>query len=81
LATATVSPSLHPSAQMKNLRPDFIITVIWALGSMACLILMGMEIIHNQKIVDRLLIGIPSGSAIIMGYWFSKDQNKGPPNG
>jgi hypothetical protein len=39
---------------------------------------MGMEIIHNQKIVDRLLIGIPGGSAIIMGYWFSKDRNPDP---
>jgi hypothetical protein len=37
-----------------------------------------MEIIHNEKIVDRLLIGIPSGSAIIMGYWFSKERR--PPS-
>jgi hypothetical protein len=63
---------------VKNLRPDLIITVVWALGSMICLVLMGMEIIHSQKIVDRLLIGIPSGSAIIMGYWFSKERR--PPS-
>lgn len=62
---------------MKNLRPDLIVTVIWALGSMAVLVLMGMEIIHNQKVVDRLLITIPAGSAIIMGYWFSKGRE--PP--
>jgi hypothetical protein len=66
---------------MKNLRPDFIITVIWAIGAMTAMLLMGMEIIHNQKLVDRMLITIPGGTAIIMGYWFSKDQNKGPPNG
>jgi hypothetical protein len=66
---------------MKNLRPDLIITVIWALGSMTILVLMGMEIIHNQNIMDRLLITIPSGSAIIMGYWFSKGGkgNEDPP--
>lgn len=66
---------------MKNLRPDLIITVIWALGAMITLILMGMEIIHNQKVVDRLLITIPAGSAIIIGYWFSKGRSNGaPPN-
>jgi hypothetical protein len=66
---------------MRNLRPDFVLTVIWALGSMIVLVLCGMEIIHNQKIVDRLLITIPSGTAIIMGYWFSKEKKNGnlPP--
>jgi hypothetical protein len=59
---------------VRNLRPDLIITVIWAIGAMLALVLCGMEIIHNQQIVDRLLIGIPSGSAIIMGYWFSKER-------
>jgi hypothetical protein len=59
---------------MRNWKPDFIITVIWAIGSMTVLVLMGMEIIHNQTIVDRLLITIPSGTAIIMGYWFSKEK-------
>jgi hypothetical protein len=63
---------------VKNLRPDLIITVIWAAGSMIILILCGMEVIHSPKIVDRLLIGIPSGSAIIMGYWFSKERK--PPS-
>jgi hypothetical protein len=65
---------------MKNLRPDLIITVIWAIGSMTALLLMGTEIIHNQKIVDRLLITIPAGSALIMGYWFSKGRG-GNSNG
>jgi hypothetical protein len=65
---------------LRNLKPDFVLTVIWALGSMIVLILMGMEVIHNQKIVDRLLITIPSGTAIIMGYWFSKEKkDKEPP--
>jgi hypothetical protein len=62
-----------------KMRPDFVITVIWAIGSMAVLVLMGMEIIHNQKIVDRMLIAIPSGSAIIFGYWFSKGKSNGKP--
>lgn len=62
---------------MKNLRPDLIVTVIWAIGSMVVLVLMGMEIIHNRNVVDRLLITIPAGSAIIMGYWFSKGRE--PP--
>jgi hypothetical protein len=69
---------------VKPFRPDFVITVIWAIGSMIILILCGMEIIHNQKIIDRLLITIPSGSAIIMGYWFSKggrsNGNGSPPS-
>jgi hypothetical protein len=64
---------------VKNLRPDFVITVIWAIGSMIVLVLTGMEIIHNQKVVDRLLITIPAGSAVIMGYWFSKGKNNGAP--
>jgi hypothetical protein len=59
---------------MKNLRPDFIITCIWAVGSMITLVLCGMEIIHNQQIIDKLLITVPAGSAIIMGYWFSKGK-------
>jgi hypothetical protein len=63
---------------VKNLRPDLIITVIWAIGSMTAMLLMGMEVIHNQKVVDRMLITIPAGSAIIMGYWFSKKD--GPPS-
>jgi|HubBroStandDraft_2_1064218.scaffolds.fasta_scaffold1161822_2 hypothetical protein len=62
---------------MKNLRPDFIITCIWAVGAMTALVLCGTEIIHNQKIVDRLLITIPGGTAIIMGYWFSKGKGNG----
>jgi hypothetical protein len=64
---------------MRNWRPDFVLTVIWAVGSMIVLVLCGMEIIHNQKIVDRLLITIPSGTAIIMGYWFSKEKKNGNP--
>jgi uncharacterized protein (DUF983 family) len=62
---------------MKNLRPDLIITVIWAIGSMITLVLMGMEVIHNTKVVDRLLITIPAVSAMIIGYWFSKGKSNG----
>jgi hypothetical protein len=58
--------------------PAFVITVIWGIGSMVALVLMGMEIIHNQQVVDKLLITIPAGSAIIIGYWFSKSG--GPPH-
>ena len=61
------------------MRPDLIITIIWAIGSMTAMLLMGMEIIHNQKLVDRMLITIPSGTAIIMGYWFSKKNGTPPP--
>jgi hypothetical protein len=64
---------------MKNLRPDLILSVIWAIGSMTALVLMGMEVIHNQKVVDRMLITIPAGSAIILGYWFSKGKSNGGP--
>jgi hypothetical protein len=64
---------------MKNLRPDLIITVIWAIGAMTTLVLMGMEIIHSQKVVDRLLITIPAVSAMIIGYWFSKGKSNGEP--
>jgi hypothetical protein len=64
---------------MRNLRPDLIVTAIWAVGAMITLVLCGTEIIHNEKIVDRLLITIPAGSAIIMGYWFSKGKHNGGP--
>jgi hypothetical protein len=65
---------------MRNLRPDFIITLVWAIGSGALLLLMGMEVIHNQKVVDRLLVTIPTTGAIIAGYWFSKGKNNGAPS-
>jgi hypothetical protein len=55
--------------------PAFIISLIWAIGSMIALVLMGMEIIHNSQVVDKLLITIPAGTAIIIGYWFSKSGN------
>jgi hypothetical protein len=62
---------------MNNLRPDLIITVIWAIGAMIVLVLMGMEIIHNQQVVDRLLLTIPSVSALIIAYWFGKNRYNG----
>ena len=59
--------------KVKNLlKPDFIITVIWAIMAMTALVLMGMEVIHSEKVVDKLLLTIPAVSAVIMGYWFSK---------
>jgi hypothetical protein len=61
------------------MRPDFIITLVWAVGAMIILVLMGMEIIHNQKVVDRLLLTIPSVSALIAGYWFNKSRHNGEP--
>jgi hypothetical protein len=66
---------------VRHWKPDFIITVIWGLGSMIGLVLMGMEVIHNQQVVDKLLLTIPGGTAIIMGYWFSKgkDSSGDPP--
>ena len=62
---------------MKNLRPDLVVTVIWAIGSMTMLILMGMEVITSHKVMDRMLITIPAVSAIIVGYWFSKGKANG----
>jgi hypothetical protein len=38
-----------------------------------------MEVIHNTKVVDRLLITIPAVSAIMIGYWFSKGKSNGEP--
>jgi hypothetical protein len=68
---------------MNKLRPDFIITMIWAIFTFITMILMGVEVIHNQKVVDRLLVTIPAISAIIAGYWFSKrnghKENGGSP--
>jgi len=62
---------------MKNLRPDLVVTVIWAIGAMTMLILMGMEVITNHKVMDRMLITIPAISAIIVGYWFAKGKTNG----
>jgi hypothetical protein len=61
------------------LKPDFIITVVWAIGAMTVLVLMGMEVIHNQAVVDKMLLTIPAVSAIIMGYWFSKKSGPEEP--
>lgn len=57
------------------MKPPLIITIIWAIGAGTIMVLMGLEVIHNEKVVDRLLITIPGISAIIAGYWFSKKDD------
>jgi uncharacterized protein (DUF983 family) len=62
------------------MRPDLIITVIYGVGAAVVLVLMGMEVIHNEKVVDKLLVTIPTISALIAGYWFNKSRhNDGEP--
>jgi hypothetical protein len=57
------------------MQPDLIITLVWAAGSAVVMVLMGMEIIHNQQVVDKLLVTIPTISALIAGYWFNKSRH------
>ena len=57
--------------------PALIITVVYLIMVFVLLILMGMEIIHNQTVIDRLLITIPITGALIGGYWFSRMKNGG----
>lgn len=59
--------------------PDLIITLVWAVGAAVVMVLMGMEVIHNQQVVDKLLVTIPTISALIAGYWFNKSRNNGEP--
>jgi hypothetical protein len=61
------------------MRADLIITLIYGVGAAVVLVLMGMEIIHNEKVVDKLLITIPTISALIAGYWFNKSRHDGEP--
>jgi len=60
------------------MRADLIITLIYGVGAAVVLVLMGMEIIHNEKVVDKLLITIPTISALIAGYWFNKSRKEPP---
>jgi hypothetical protein len=61
------------------MRADLIITLIYGVGAAVVLVLMGMEVIHNEKVVDKLLITIPTISALIAGYWFNKSRHDGEP--
>jgi uncharacterized membrane protein YccF (DUF307 family) len=63
----------------KLMRPDLIITLAFGVISSTAMILMGMEIIHNEKVVDKLLVTIPTLSALIAGYWFNKVRDKEGP--
>jgi hypothetical protein len=56
------------------MKPDLLITLVWGVLASTAMVLMGTEVIHNQKVVDRLLVTIPAVSAIIAGYWFSKRE-------
>ena len=56
------------------MKPDLLITLIWGVLASTAMVLMGVEVIHNEKVVDRLLVTIPAVSAIIAGYWFSKKE-------
>jgi len=57
------------------MRPDFIITLVWAGVAATAMVLMGVEVIHNPQVVDKLLVTIPAVSALIAGYWFNKGKD------
>lgn len=57
--------------------PALIITVIYLIMAFVLLVLMGMEIIHNQTVVDRLLVTIPITGGLIAAYWFRKFSQNG----
>jgi hypothetical protein len=63
------------------MRADLVITLVWAIGSATVMVLMGTEVIHNPKVVDKLLVTIPTISALIAGYWFNKNRNGGNHHG
>jgi hypothetical protein len=58
------------------MRADLIITLAWGVISATAMVLMGTEIIHNQQVVDKLLVTIPTISALIAGYWFNKSRKE-----
>jgi hypothetical protein len=58
------------------MRPDLIITLAFGVIAAVAMVLMGMEVIHNEKVVDKLLVTIPTISALIAGYWFNKARDK-----
>ena len=55
-----------------------VITILYLVFAFVLLVLMGMEIISNKTVVDRLLITIPITGVVLCGYWFSKKGNGGP---
>jgi hypothetical protein len=59
------------------MQPDLIITLAFGVIAATAMLLMGMEVIHNEKVVDKLLVTIPTISALIAGYWFNKSRHKG----
>ena len=58
--------------------PVLIITLAYLVCVFVLLVLMGMDIIDNRQVVDRLLITIPITGALIGAYWFTKMKNGGP---
>jgi hypothetical protein len=60
------------------MRPDLIITLAFGVIAATAMVLMGTEIIHNQQVVDKLLVTIPTISALIAGYWFNKSRKEPP---
>jgi len=61
------------------MRPDLIITLGFGVIAAVVMVLMGTEIIHNAQVVDKLLVTIPTISALIAGYWFNKVRDKEGP--
>jgi hypothetical protein len=59
--------------------PQLIITVVYVIAAFVLMVLMGMEIISNRVVTDRLMITIPLTGLAIIGYWFSKSKNGSPP--
>jgi hypothetical protein len=76
-ATMTIAALAPPCGAESVWDADVIITVIWMVMVTVFMLLMGMEIIHSDKVVDKLLISIPTISALIVGYWFNKTRKNG----
>ena len=64
-----------------KLNPILIITILYLLAAFTLLVLMGMEIISNRAVTDRLLLTIPVTGALIMAYWFSRTKKNGDSPG
>jgi hypothetical protein len=61
---------------MMRPQADLVITIVWGVIVATVMILMGMEVIHNQQVVDRLLVTMPTVSALVVAYWFNKKRGE-----
>lgn len=63
---------------MTNWQPDLIITVLYVILLFAIMTMMGVGIITNQRVEERLLTTLPATSSLVIAYWFMKARG---PNG